>query len=75
MAKLLDLVPVLIATNLRGMEQDLEQPFQEGWENMEQEEDLEEKLWDWALEPDLLEDPEAHQQPWACIIDTSSTEY
>ena len=75
MAKLLDLVPVLIATNLRGMEQDLEQRFLEGLENMELEEDLEEKLLDWGLEPDLLEDPEPHQQPWECIIDTSSTEY
>ena len=46
MAKLLDLVPVLIATNLRDMEQDLEQRFQEGLESMEQEEDLEEKLLD-----------------------------
>ena len=46
MAKLLDLVPVLIATNLRGMEQDLEQRSQEVLENMELEEDLEEKLLD-----------------------------
>ena len=75
MAKLLDLVPVLIATNLRGMEQDLEQRSQEGSENMELEEDLEEKLWDWVLVPDLLEDPKPHQQLWEYIIDTSSTEY
>ena len=46
MAKLLDLVPVCIATNLQDMEQDLAQDSQEVLGNMEQVEDLEEKLLD-----------------------------
>ena len=46
MAKLLDLVPVCIATNLQDMELDLAQDSQEVLGNMEQVEDLEEKLLD-----------------------------
>ena len=66
---------MFIVTNLQDMEQGLAQDSQEVWENMEQEVDLEEKLSDWELEQDLLEDTKRPQPRWECIIDTSNTGY